>query len=1171
MNPLFLHAYLSQKTYEISECELDGVSQQISDLTGFTPVKYITDTSSGLQATLFKNGDTFVIAIRGTDEASDTVALAQIAAGVPPSSIAQYQKLKAWVNDLRVDGVLTAGANISVTGHSLGGYLAPALKADQDLFDGSEETRPRIVSAYAFNAPGEAGVIGTIGQSIQNLFGTASAAEGVYNIVSSEGASPISGLGFDPAPPTVIKVAYQNTAIGQHGIAPIADALLVADTFNQVANVGQERLNSILDLFGSPGANELEEAMQALGRALGVANPATGTNSFERLAAYRKEILLAFGSLGAPLQALDLTVEQMVELAKGTGAEAAAARNALYYLSPIAFVSPLQPDITGFSEEFWNQRGLLLKQKHLYNERDLPSVGDYTPEGSYPDVTPPDQIEHVIEDGTTGYQVARGPTYSNTARVLFAGEAGGRLEGGEGIDYLFGNKGNDWLYGHGESDVLFGAGGADNLYGGDGHDLISGGAGQDHLYGGEGDDWLGFAAKSLDSGDIYERSGGANVYEGGTGNDYIYTSSSADTIIFNLGDGRDTVISNGGADVLSIRPTAGRTLPSIGANLSGVDFIPEGLDLMVWLGEINGAASDSIRFINWFDYSRPGIRATSTQFLTQSWTAALMTQIALQSRGTEEADELTGIVGFSRRFDALGGDDVITGATHPSGQTAASGDVYIGGTGNDTITGSNRSDWYVYSLGDGHDTIKETGGSDTLELIDIDLSDVTFVRYATDLTVSINSFEILTIEDWYAGSSRELGWWQFDDIKIQDYVIKDAVRLHFGNEGNDTIGGFGTVYGGGGDDQLSVRGGGTIYGDDGNDTITGSKLKDYLYGGAGDDFIGLVPSGQSEDKGWIYKPWNSLTDESTHIYKGPAAGQGNYYEGGTGNDVIYGTIAGDTYVYNYGDGWDTIRENKPLESSTHPDVPQGEIDTLIVNGVFDWRAKKSGGANNSDLVLEFLSVTDEVVGGIRLPDYFFSYNGKGLIENFEIAGQSLSYSHIENAAGLQEGTSSNNTLRGIAHISNQIFGFGGDDKIYGGSLADALFGGAGNDEIYGGSGENIFEGGAGRDQMFGGADADIYRFYASEGGGVDTVQTGDTLGHDQLHFVDHTALFLSKETEGGLRITGNSSAVSLPGFFNGANTATLVHSGGWLAASAIASMFALQPPEAGPTIQILGA
>ncbi|WP_420862958.1 calcium-binding protein [Algirhabdus cladophorae] len=169
------------------------------------------------------------------------------------------------------------------------------------------------------------------------------------------------------------------------------------------------------------------------------------------------------------------------------------------------------------------------------------------------------------------------------------------IYGDEGEDEIFGQVGDDSLFGGADADVLWGASGNDTLDGGGGDDLlygdlaedvsiagddvISGGAGDDMMHGGEGADsfdggegtdtvnyihstsgvyaslseGLGrvnglvetYASVENVVGSIFNDriagDGGANVFEGLTGDDIFYGSGGADTYIYSFGDGNDLI------------------------------------------------------------------------------------------------------------------------------------------------------------------------------------------------------------------------------------------------------------------------------------------------------------------------------------------------------------------------------------------------------------------------------------------------------------------------------------------------------------------------------------------------------------------------------------------------------------------------------------------------------
>ncbi|MGH6614979.1 beta strand repeat-containing protein [Sphingomonas sp.] len=167
------------------------------------------------------------------------------------------------------------------------------------------------------------------------------------------------------------------------------------------------------------------------------------------------------------------------------------------------------------------------------------------------------------------------------------------LTGNEYQQSINGNNAGNVLSGLGGMDYLYGNGGGDTLYGGEGNDVLDGGTGGDRMYGGTGDDSY-FIESSLDrvieldgegldtvfstvsfslvgsgveqlflSGDAAINATGnalnnnmrgnvaANILDGGIGNDQMlggagddiyYVDVAGDTVVEQIGDGNDTVL-----------------------------------------------------------------------------------------------------------------------------------------------------------------------------------------------------------------------------------------------------------------------------------------------------------------------------------------------------------------------------------------------------------------------------------------------------------------------------------------------------------------------------------------------------------------------------------------------------------------------------------------------------
>ena len=143
-----------------------------------------SDPVTGLSATVFESREDGAkyLAIRGTESsANDVVSSTLLALGWPSGFNPQFLALKAqiknvWMNDLAV----LQGQNFVVTGHSLGGYLAAAIKSSY----------PQATQGYLFNAPGVGSILGAVADSLASVLGLNSVStDNLWNIRSSEGIS----------------------------------------------------------------------------------------------------------------------------------------------------------------------------------------------------------------------------------------------------------------------------------------------------------------------------------------------------------------------------------------------------------------------------------------------------------------------------------------------------------------------------------------------------------------------------------------------------------------------------------------------------------------------------------------------------------------------------------------------------------------------------------------------------------------------------------------------------------------------------------------------------------------------------------------------------------------------------------------------------------------------
>jgi Ca2+-binding RTX toxin-like protein len=137
-----------------------------------------------------------------------------------------------------------------------------------------------------------------------------------------------------------------------------------------------------------------------------------------------------------------------------------------------------------------------------------------------------------------------GESVSTDFGLIIHAKAGSTVSGSKGDDAIYGGTGNEVLVAKGGDDALFGEAGNDVLLGGGGLDVLQGGSGGDILHGGGGHNVLDGGA----GGDFIFGGRGSSLIVGGIGNDFIHTGRGNDVILFNRGDGTDTVLADRSAD-----------------------------------------------------------------------------------------------------------------------------------------------------------------------------------------------------------------------------------------------------------------------------------------------------------------------------------------------------------------------------------------------------------------------------------------------------------------------------------------------------------------------------------------------------------------------------------------------------------------------------------------------
>ncbi|WP_327021768.1 calcium-binding protein [Klebsiella sp. RHBSTW-00484] len=525
---------------------------------------------------------------------------------------------------------------------------------------------------------------------------------------------------------------------------------------------------------------------------------------------------------------------------------------------------------------------------------------------------------------------------------------------------------------------------ADNLLfmGNDENNVLKGAKTNDYLWGGAGNDTL-------------SGSGGNDLLAGGAGNDTLNGGYGSDIYVFNAGDGQDIIEEDNSydSDIDTLR---------FGEGLRAEDAIlrRSGGDLLISFRN----SSDSVTLDDYFFSESNRYRVEQIAFADGTvWDVAAVKAMLIV--GTDKAQTLTAYAHGSE-IHASGGDDTVKGGKGADqlygddGNDKLTGDggndLLAGGAGNDTLNGGYGSDTYLFNAGDGQDIIEENNSSDS----DIDTlhfgagllaKDAVLRRSGSDLMIGFrHSSDSVTLDNYFFSESNR---YRVEQIAFADGTVWDVATvkamLIVGTDDAQTLSAFSygsEIHAGGGDDI--VKGGDgedRLYGDDGNDTLTGGSSNDELYGGAGDDIL---------DGG----TWNDLL------------------AGGSGNDTLKGGTGSDTYLFNAGDGQDTI-----VEGSSN----SGNSDTLrFGDGLLakDALVQRSG----NDLIIGFRNNSDSVT----VTRYFSS--AKYQVETISFADGTDwlpedIQSHIEHDIPLPL-ASSVETSDSLQRVRQQMAGFlAGDD------------------------------------------------------------------------------------------------------------------------------------------------
>lgn len=508
-----------------------------------------------------------------------------------------------------------------------------------------------------------------------------------------------------------------------------------------------------------------------------------------------------------------------------------------------------------------------------------------------------------------------------------------------------------------------------------------------------------------------------DVLDGGAGTDLLEGRDGNDTYHFGIGYGHDTIhdrVYGAGA------PNYDTIVFGAGIAPSSLVFSASGNDLTITL-----ASGDTLTILQQLKSSLPFNRVEEFRFADGTvWNLAQILANGGNRTGTPGNDTIIGGNG-SERLEGL--------------------------QGNDRLEGGAGSDTYVYSPGDGHDTIYDNGTGTDRVLFEEGISpdDVIVLRIPTgtadqnDILLEINGAAAgsIYLDEQLAVSS---GLYGVEIISFADGTTWSreelaARAIYRASEGDDDIraGNDANVISGlGGNDTIQGNGGAdTLSGDDGDDILRGNGEDDILYGGAGAD---RLEGGDNADR----------------LYGGEGD---DVLDGGAGVDQVYGEDGNDLFL-----------------NGTGADLFDGGAgsDTVDFSGTTAARTiNLSTGATGEDT---FVSIENIVTGA-----------GAD-----QLTGNAADNRLTSNGgADILRGEGGDDLLQGGGGI-DQLFGGDGNDRLEGGDANDQLRGEAGDDWLRGDLGVDTFDGGTGIDTLDLSHNNDIRSFTINAGAG--TTESGES-------------------------------------------------------------------------------
>lgn len=643
--------------------------------------------------------------------------------------------------------------------------------------------------------------------------------------------------------------------------------------------------------------------------------------------------------------------------------------------------------------------------------------------------------------------------------------------------------GNDTVYAYGGNDTIIAGEGNDVVYAGNGDDTLTGDAGADKLYGESGNDTL----------------------EGGIGNDTLDGGAGNDVYVYNLGDGKDVITDSSGMDTLKFGEGINKENITVRYLLNG--------DMVIALKETDKTfeeLSDTITVKGWNTISNRvenALFSDGTNVTIESLQTSSAGNDLLMYGDNGVTIDLGG--GDDTLFSGSGKDTISGGAGNDIIQTGEGNDTLNGGTGVDTLQGGRGDDLYLYTLGDGKDTIidaysygyngsnQSNAGNDTLTFgANIALEDLIARVVGDDLIIGIKegtkSFDelgdVITIKNWVNINNR------VETIAFNDGTIVDLAAIQFATEGADNL-----IYGdtavsvdalGGDDVVISGAANDTLHGGSGNDSLRSGDGNDILYGDSGND---TLIAGRGTDTLGGGEGNDTLKGENGN----------DTLSGNVGEDTLLGGLGDDLYLFNLGDGHDTIIDEYTYGSGGNDTLRFGEgitkadLVARAVSGSNDLQIGVRESGKGFDTLSDIVTLKNWFDANKRIENITLFDGSVILLSEMQGGTDGDDYLVFGDSDTVIDAMGGNDTVIS-ANGNDTISGGSGNDILISNNGNDTLSGGEGNDTLKAGAGNDTLGGGAGTDTLEGGTGNDTYIF--GRGDGKDRII--DSAGNDTIKFTD---------------------------------------------------------------------